>query len=347
MPVCQEKVWQSKMAAFLIGGFDQTFLDEVGDDLTCPICHLVLQEPRQTDCGHEFCNACVGSLVRDGTVACPVCRTQLHESQIYPDNRLKRQILSLKIKCDKSEKGCEWIGELRHIEDHDDVCSYVDERCRCNGLVMRRDMEEHANVVCWKRTVNCDYCDKKIEYWFLKIHHGDCEKLPVQCVYDCDEMIARGEMDKHVSREGSCPNSQLDCDFKSVGCQFTGRRDELYNHVETNTTNHLLLVAADSKEQQRKNELDMEMTKLELEETKQEVEMTKDELEKTRDELENTKREFQMTKAALEMTKNELDETRGELEKTQQEMTEVKTHLEKPCCLVTMSQGPFVWRISK
>ena len=41
------------------GGFDANFVEPVADRLTCPICHLALQEPRLTQCGHQFCFGCL------------------------------------------------------------------------------------------------------------------------------------------------------------------------------------------------------------------------------------------------------------------------------------------------
>lgn len=147
-------------------------------------------------------------------------------------------------------------------------------------------------------------------------HHEDCEKFPVQCVCNCDAMIPRGEMDEHVSRQGSCPSSQLDCDFKEVGCQFRGKRDDLHDHLETRTSYHLFLVVVDSKDQQKETKRELKTTK--LEQTKCELQQTKCELAKTNDEFEKTKRELADVKGQLNMTSSH-----------------------------TMPQGLIVWKIEK
>ena len=36
--------------------------------------------------------------------------------QFFPDVAWERDILSLRVKCKKSEAGCDWIGQLRHYE---------------------------------------------------------------------------------------------------------------------------------------------------------------------------------------------------------------------------------------
>ena len=37
-------------------------------------------------------------------------------SQFFRDVAWERDILSLRVKCKKSERGCEWTGQLRHYE---------------------------------------------------------------------------------------------------------------------------------------------------------------------------------------------------------------------------------------
>ena len=36
--------------------------------------------------------------------------------QIFPDNFMKREVLSLVVTCPNSPDGCKWKGEVRHIE---------------------------------------------------------------------------------------------------------------------------------------------------------------------------------------------------------------------------------------
>ena len=71
---------------------------------------------------------------------------------------VKREILSLKIKCGKQEDGCEWIGELRQQDKHNQTCGYETVPCDndCNEIVMRKDKNHH---LCPRRIVSCSYCD--------------------------------------------------------------------------------------------------------------------------------------------------------------------------------------------
>ena len=222
------------------GGFDANFVEPLADRLTCP---LALQEPQLTRCGHQFCFGCLRPIIRDATVLCPVCRT---ETEIFPSNMVKREILSLKIKCDKQEDGCEWMGELRQRDEHNQTCGYeiVPYACDndCNEMVMRKDKNHHKENLCPRRIVSCSYCDVQLEYQEVSVHFETCVKYPVGCEYGCGMQIPRGDMDIHASREGKCSKSPLQCDFTDAGCTFSGNRRQLEDHLEKSTVSHLSLV---------------------------------------------------------------------------------------------------------
>ncbi|XP_062514733.1 TNF receptor-associated factor 6-like [Corticium candelabrum] len=246
-------------------GFDAVFVQPVVARLRCAICLLVLREPVQTDCGHRFCASCLRepSSERRGFYSlrssrtrpigqrffCPLCRTPLTRSEIYPDNALKREILNLMIKCDRHEKSCEWVGELRYRETHKKKCQYVEEPCvnECGKMVIRKEMKDHKERLCVRRVTSCDHCSTRMKWMDLEAHHLTCLQYPVDCIYSCGQTLARSQMEDHTGRKGNCPNSILDCDFSDNGCSFRGKRDELLRHIESNTANHLSLMATELK----------------------------------------------------------------------------------------------------
>ena len=225
------------------GGFDARFVDRLSNRHTCPVCLSALREPTITKCGHLFCNDCVRPLARCGRIECPVCKEEQKESEIYPNNYDKREIMSLKIYCDQQEKGCGWKGELRKRETHNETCGYVDVLCKteCGEMVMKKDMESHMKKTCMNRKVECVYCKITVTFKFLNDHHTQCEMFPVACEY-CKEQVVRKEMNEHVSKDGICPNSPLECEFSEAGCQFIGNRNEMTIHVQNDVTSHLSLL---------------------------------------------------------------------------------------------------------
>ena len=56
----------------------------------------------------------------------------LFTSQYFPDKAWARDILCLRVKCKRNDRGCEWIGELGHAE----VCNVLFSLFSC--LVLRR-----------------------------------------------------------------------------------------------------------------------------------------------------------------------------------------------------------------
>lgn len=65
----------------------------------CSICHSIPQKP--SCCGHAFCYSCVGA-----QTVCPLCRDNLNK------------LLESKTCCPNLDKGCEWTGKLRAVDQH-------------------------------------------------------------------------------------------------------------------------------------------------------------------------------------------------------------------------------------
>ena len=266
--------------------FDVAFVEPLDEKFTCPICHLVFREPTLTRCGHHSCNSCLTQCLQQ-SASCPVCTMPLEESNTFPNNALKREILGLKIKCCLHEKGCAWTGELRDGEMHDRECQYVDVACvnGCEQLVMRRNMNNHVANQCPQRLISCKHCNIIVKQVEMENHYEECDQYPIDCTYKCGMIVQRCRMEYHIGRQGTCPKSFLDCDFKDNGCQFQGYRHDLCKHVENNIALHLSLIASALKETKEKSAASELKLEHELNIAKGELKATKDELEKSRKEL--------------------------------------------------------------
>ena len=82
----------------------------------CPICLHVLREPYQaTCCGKNFCKACLEE-IKESKKPCPCCKTKQFSD--FEDKRMQQTLYDFKVYCIHKSKGCEWMGELRVLDEH-------------------------------------------------------------------------------------------------------------------------------------------------------------------------------------------------------------------------------------
>jgi len=134
-------------------GYDlNRFQGEVDEELTCPICSGVLEEPLQTAiCEHAFCRACITEwLSRQPT--CPVDRNILNTANLRAVPRILRNLLSrLSIACDNAMYGCTLVLKLDALSSHLEECEHNPKRplpCEKGcGVVMPKDEFKDHNCV--------------------------------------------------------------------------------------------------------------------------------------------------------------------------------------------------------
>lgn len=77
-------------------------LDDIRDEVTCPICLELLTEPLSIDCGHSFCQSCItgysdkSGLNQEGKSSCPVCQTTYQPGNLRPNRHLATIVKRLK-----------------------------------------------------------------------------------------------------------------------------------------------------------------------------------------------------------------------------------------------------------
>ncbi|XP_047136085.1 TNF receptor-associated factor 4 isoform X1 [Hydra vulgaris] len=226
------------------GGYDEFFVDTLPNDLKCPVCFLVLRHPIQIEeCGHRFCESCFNRLERQqGILFCPLDRKVIDLDKIFLDKAANRAILSSPVKCRYFERECDWVGDLRSIDNHITSCAYVEVACpnECKSFILRKDLSCHLQLDCEYRIVECQYCWKKCFFNSFQNHLNKCPEQPIECVNKCGKKdILRVMMNNHV--ENDCPLSLQPCQFLKVGCVFKGTKDEQKNHAISSTELHLSL----------------------------------------------------------------------------------------------------------
>lgn len=171
------------------GGYEANFVEEPLDYLKCVICHLALRNPLMfIDCGHRVCHICFDQMQkyatqRDVPLVCPHDRVELDVSRVVEDKGISRAVLDLKVMCDNSSKGCEWIGELRDLQKH------VDEYCH------RKEVDVIKRISMLEETIKGleqknEQKDKQIAKLKCKVEKNDREikNLKMDMEQRCDSL---------------------------------------------------------------------------------------------------------------------------------------------------------------
>ncbi|XP_066021660.1 TNF receptor-associated factor 4-like [Pocillopora verrucosa] len=290
-----------------LGGHDFVFVDELSLGQICPICLVAMCNPVQTVCGHRFCESCLLGTFREGVGrVCPQDRTSIPEDGGYfRDVAWERDILSLRVKCKKSARGCDWTGMLRYYEDHVQLCEYEDVFCDdCNEELQRRSLNTHQTTECHNRIVQCEHCAIEFAFRLIESHEDECLRWPLDCPQECGVLgIPREQVESHVMDD--CMMTLVPCPYEEAGCNFYDKRSNLNAHIDASCEEHLsktwskLLQTTERVNELEQVELhmqaDIDSVKKSLEEAKGDVEQLK--LSEAERKLEN----LQLKKDVLEL----------------------------------------------
>ena len=211
------------------------FLSEPPPDHFCPVCMEVLTEPYLTDCGHHLCYTCRERLLASGKVECPECRKHNVLADARLNNHLKRQVNSLKVRCQHYEVGCQWVGELMYLQEHLDPvlkkCGSILLACPlgCVERVRSSTIKDHMLSSCRKRPYECEFCGYYNKFDIVtEQHYPLCELFLVECPNVCSiEKLKRLELVSHLEQ---CPFQVIQCPFTSAGCTVELSRREMEEH---------------------------------------------------------------------------------------------------------------------
>ena len=152
----------------------EAFVGQVDQDLLCPFCAKVLEDPVASACGHTFCNSCLQKTLSKRHGACPKCNKDLSTEQISPAcNELVEQLSKLSLHCTNQTSGCKIVTNLE-------------------------DMEDHLGKECEYRLMQCEHkgCDSEVPYLDLETHMDACDYRMVECKV-CKACLPRKDMPAH------------------------------------------------------------------------------------------------------------------------------------------------------
>ncbi|XP_037341754.1 TNF receptor-associated factor 3 isoform X1 [Pungitius pungitius] len=211
----------------------------------CEACSLVLCQPRQTECGHRFCQSCINDILSHPNPVCPADMEPLFKDKIFRDVCCHREIMALKVYCRSEANGCQEQMSLQQIPDHLNVCPFFEVPCplgKCKERMMRKEIPDHLSWKCKHRETSCEFCMTKMPMTDLQKHKETvCPAFPVSCPNHCSfSSLPRSELSSH---QNDCPKAQVCCQFHRYGCTFQGLNQDMRQHESTSAGEHLRMIA--------------------------------------------------------------------------------------------------------
>ena len=336
----------TKSGVRLDSGYDCEFVEPPPKQFQseCPICLLILREPRLVDCcGYSFCESCIGRI--EAGKPCPLCKkTFTHVANLG----LKRALADFRVYCPHRALGCEWTDVLEKVVEHVNYdpkpqhrlegCQFAAIACvHCKEGIRRDEITDHQVKSCAQRPYTCKYCSEyKATYKEVTDDHWPkCEFFPVPCPNKCilsRSGIERQHLDKHVLEK--CPLTVVQCQLHHAGCKVALPRKDMADHMKDDTIAHITLLAADNYRMSRRlvekeekiNLLTKQNAHLELEsglvmqQMKHVIEGTQ-EFTRLAPTLKKTVRDLSLQ---LTQTEQELAKMNGEITSLSQELTQTK-----------------------
>ncbi|XP_042655028.1 TNF receptor-associated factor 3 isoform X4 [Tyto alba] len=172
------------------GGYKEKFVNAVEDKYKCEKCHLILCNPKQTECGHRFCETCMNVLLSSSSPKCTACQESIVKDKVFKDNCCRRELLALQIYCRNENKGCKEqlsLGQLlMHLKTD---CQFEELSCPradCKEKILRKDLPDHVEKTCKYRETTCKYCKSQVPMIMLQKHEDtDCPCVMVSCPHKC------------------------------------------------------------------------------------------------------------------------------------------------------------------
>ena len=215
------------VATFPYGEHEYDFAEPIHERFICSICMKVIKDPHLlVCCGHKCCTVCLENWAIQSPSGCPYC--QLSGEHVV-EKGMKSEIESFKILCPYQYNGCEWIGELRNLQDHWELkngCDYSENKClHCDKIFTTKNFSKHESV-CEKAPVDCpNSCgESQILRCELNLHKRKCKFEILSCENGCTKIIERQDMENHL--ENKCELRPQRCSY----CDFTCTAREYSAH---------------------------------------------------------------------------------------------------------------------
>ena len=154
------------------------------DDLICPICFCILNEPlncSDRNNSHSFCKTCLNIFLK-GNNKCPTCKLKF-EFKINTEKI--NNLNNLVFKCMFYNEGCNAILSYSDYLNHINNCEYNNTKYECNIMkynYTKKDFEK------------CGFLGNRFD---IENHFQSCAYTGFQCLF-CNEYILNMKLEEHA-----------------------------------------------------------------------------------------------------------------------------------------------------
>lgn len=149
----------------------------------------------------------------------------------------RREISSLRVKCDNVERSCTWEGIVDTLKDHVATCKFALLPCpnECKNhkneilLMLRSNLDGHLRNDCPNRLHTCEYCKVKDTYAGIMVHQKVCKKKVLPCLNrECGKTLELQNLMQHILEE--CAYATISCKYAKIGCKVELQRKDMHVH---------------------------------------------------------------------------------------------------------------------
>ena len=123
----------------------ERFVGKIEDFFKCPLCKKIVKKPQECIyCQNLMCKNCVSNVVK-----CPYGCESLQVNQ--PSKFALMSYMKIKIKCCFEKNGCEYIGRIKDITDHEKECDNAEVKCVnpiCEVILLKKNKPTTGPAVC-------------------------------------------------------------------------------------------------------------------------------------------------------------------------------------------------------
>lgn len=197
----------------------ERFIGEVDDFFKCPFCKKVVNKPQECIyCQNLMCKGCVNRVF-----LCPFGCESLQVNQ--PSKFALMSYMKLKIKCCYETSGCEYVGRISNISEHEKSCEFSEVKCInpvCNVVFVKKNKATQGPVIC-----------SEICSLVLKFKTVMDTKLPDEYLKEFANIIGEARSQIHIELQNDLDELMQEAqDKKAEVEEFLKSKESLYEEIE-------------------------------------------------------------------------------------------------------------------